>query len=430
MKFGYMFYQKPLNPKMKSRPINLGDAIQSYAVKNLFKEMGIDDKDMVPIPKYDMAKYDGDECICVVNGISTYEEVVYETNYMPPSNKIHPILMSLHIHRNIPKDELEFYIKCGDVGCRDLYTVNYLKGLGVNAYLTGCLTLTLPKRSEEESCKANKVYIIDVSEENRNVIPDSIKKEGILLSNIYRHKNVGDAKRLTFDETLEEHRLAEERIELLRRTARLVITGRLHIAAPCLAMGIPVILLKKHYGDRFGFIDRLVPMYTPETFNEIDWNPKPIDIENIKRKMKQLFFSKVETEICKIELEKTWKEKKPVYSIDFSTEPSIAIRKIDFPAGKFKYAVWGVILQATLYLEEAMKKQIPRAELIAGIDIAVEGEYYGVNVIKPEDIKKLPHDTIIIVAVPSAHEPARKLLLELNRPFVLMKGTDVEIYNF
>ena len=36
MKYGYLFYQKPLIETMKTRPVNLGDPIQSYAAE-IFK---------------------------------------------------------------------------------------------------------------------------------------------------------------------------------------------------------------------------------------------------------------------------------------------------------------------------------------------------------------------------------------------------------
>ena len=64
-----------------------------------------------------------------------------------------------------------------------------------------------------------------------------------------------------------------------------------------------------------------------------------------------------------------------------------------------------------------------------GIDIAAEGKYCGVDIIKPDDIKKLPLDTIIIVAAPSAQESAKMLLNKSNRPYILLKGTDAECYN-
>lgn len=429
MKYGYMFYQKPLKPHMKTRPVNLGDPIQSYAVKNLYREMGIREEDIVPVPRYDMADYDGEECVCVVNSASNYEELAYDSRFMPPSAKVHAIPMSLHIHRELPADELAYYKTCGGVGCRDLYTVDYLKSLGVDAYLTGCLTLTLPRRSEETAKKADKVYFLDVPKDVMELMPQDLRDEGIVLSNILRFNNPGNSNRISVEDAYEEHRKGEERIALLRDTARLVVTSKLHVASPCLAMGIPVILAKKHFGDRFGFIDRLIPTYTQEHYADIDWNPSPVEFEEEKAKIKQVFFDRVRAAASRVELEKMWNDKKPIYEIDYDTATSHAVKKIPFPAVPFKYAVWGIVLSAAFYLDEAMKKQVPRAELIAGIDIAAEGEYCGVNIMKPEDIEKLPQDTIIMVAAPSAQEQAKTLLSERNRPFVILKGTSVEYYN-
>lgn len=428
MKYGYMFYQKPLKPNMKTRPVNLGDPIQSYAVKNLYHEMGISDEDIVPVPRYDMANYDGEECVCVVNSASNYEELAYDSHFMPPSPKVHAIPMSLHLHRELPDDELEYYKTCGGVGCRDLATVEYLRGKGVDAYLSGCLTLTLPKRSKDIAEKADKIYLLDVPSDVMQIMPEKIKNEGIVLSNILRFNNPGNSNRISVEDAYEEHRKGEERIQLLRDTAKLVITSKLHVASPCVAMGIPVILAKNHFGDRFGFIDRIIPTYTPEHYSEINWDPKPVDFEEDKAKIKQVFFDRVRSAVSRIELEKMWEGRKPIYEIDYNTATSYAVAKIPFPETKFKYAVWGIVLSAAFYLDEAMKK-LPQAELIAGIDIAAEGEYCGVNIIKPEEIVNLPSDVIIIVAAPSAQEYAKEMLGKMNRPFVLLRGTNAEWYN-
>ncbi|MDO4304346.1 MAG: polysaccharide pyruvyl transferase family protein [Bacillota bacterium] len=429
MKYGYMFYQKPLKPQMKSRPVNLGDPIQSYAVKNLYREMGIPEEDIIPVPRYDISTYDGEECVCVVNSASNYEELAYDSHFMPPSKKVHALPMSLHLHRKLPDDELEFYRTCGGVGCRDLSTVEYLRDLGVDAYLTGCLTLTLPRRTEEQAKKANKIYFLDVPADVMKIIPQEIKDEAVILSNILRFDNPGKSNRISVEDAYEEHRKGEERVALLRDTAKLVITSKLHVASPCLAMGIPVILAKNHFGDRFGFIDRLIPTYTPEYYSEINWNPKPVDFEEDKAKIKQVFFNRVKAAVSRVELEKMWEGKNPVYDIDYNTATSIAVKKIPFPEDEFEYAVWGIVLSAAFYLDEAMRTYLPNGKLIAGIDIAAEGIYCGVNIIKPEDIKSLPEDAVIIVAAPSAQESAKKMLLELNRPFVLLKGTNAEWYN-
>lgn len=429
MKYGYMFYQKPLKPQMKTRPVNLGDPIQSYAVKNLYREMGISEEDMVPVPRYDVAEYDGEECVCIVNSASNYEELAYDSHFMPPSPKVHAIPMSLHLHRELPKDELEFYRTCGGVGCRDLFTVNYLRGLGVDAYLTGCLTLTLPKRTEEQARTADKIYLLDVPTDVMKIMPQEIKEEAVTLTNILRFENLGHSNRISVEDAYEEHRKGEARIALLRDTAKLVITSKLHVASPCLAMGIPVILAKNHFGDRFGFIDRFIPTYTSAHYSEIDWNPAPVDFEEEKAKIKQVFFERVKAAVSRIELEKMWESKSPLYEIDYNTATSIAVRKIPFPESPFRYAVWGIVLSAAYYLDEAMKEYIPNGKLIAGIDIAAEGTYCGEKIIKPEDIHKIPEDVVIIVAAPSAKEAAKEMLLASNRPFVLLKGTNVECYH-
>lgn len=430
MKYGYMFYQKPLKPQMKTRPINLGDPIQSYAVKNLYREMGIPEEDIIPVPRYDLSDYDGEECVCVVNSASNYEELAYDSHFMPPSEKVHAIPMSLHIHRKLSEAELAYYQTCGGVGCRDIRTAEYLRGLGVDAYLTGCLTLTLPRRSEEIAKNADKVYFFEVPSDVMKIIPQELKEEGIVLSNVLRFENPGNSNRISVEDTYEEHRKGEERVALLRDTARLVITSRLHVASPCLAMGIPVILVKKHFGDRFGFIDRLLPTYEPEHYGEIDWNPKPVDFEEDKAKIKQVFFDKVKAAVSRIELEKMWDSKEPIYEIEYNAEAFHAIKKIDFPEHAFQYAVWGIVLNISFFIEEAMRIQVPKAKLIAGIDIAAEGTYCDVDIIKPEEIKNLPQDTIIMVAAPTAQEPAKELLLGTGRPFVLIKGTSAECYNF
>ena len=415
---------------MKTRPVNLGDPIQSYAVKCLYREMGIPEEDIIPVPRYDVARYDGEECVCVINSASNYEELAYDSFFMPPSDKIHAIPMSLHLHRELSEAELAFYRTCGGVGCRDISTVKYLQGLGVDAYLSGCLTLTLPRRSEAQAKNADKVYLLDVPHDVMEIMPNHIKEEAVTLSNIIRFQNPGNATRISVEDTYEEHRKGEERVALLRDTAKLVITSKLHVASPCIAMGIPVILAKNHFGDRFGFIDRLIPTYTTEHYSEIDWAPKAVDFECDKAKIKQVFFDKVRAAASRAALENMWEAKKPFYEIDYHTATSLAVQAIPFPMTGFRYAVWGIVLSAAYYLDEAMKSLIPRAELVAGVDIAAEGTYCGCDIIKPDKIKELPPDVIIMVAAPSAHEPARQLLTEAGRPFVLLKGTRAECYNF
>lgn len=431
MKYGYLFYQKPLIKEMKTRPINWGDPIQSYAVKNLYREMGVKEEDIIPVPRYDITTYDGEECICVINTASNYEELAYDSHFMPPSEKVHAIPMSLHLHRDIPEDELEFYKTCGGVGCRDLSTVKYLQSLGVDAYLSGCLTLTLPRRSEEIAKKADKIYFADISESVLPYVPEKIKNEAVVLTNIVRYKNPGNVTRMSAEDSYLEHKNGEERIELLKNTAKLVVTSKLHIASPCLAMGIPVILAKEHFGDRFGFIDRLIPTYTPDNYDKIDWNPQSVDFEDDKLKIKEVFWGKVKAEAARLELENMWNAKSPIIPISYETSTTLILRKISSQfESDFKYAVWGVVLSAAFYLEESVRELFPEAKLVNGIDIASTYDFCGVPTIHPDKIDQLDEDVIIFVAAPTAQVPAKEKLLNTGRRFVLLKGNATELYNF
>lgn len=426
MKYGYLLYQKPLISEMPSRPVNLGDPIQSYAVKLLYKEMGIKDEDIIPVPRYDIENYDGEECICVVNTCSTYEELAYDSHFMPPSNKVHVIPFSLHINREIGEKEAEFYRNCLDVGCRDVFTVNALSALGANAYLTGCITLTFPKRSVAYDESADKVYLIDVQPEFKKLIPSHLLNGAIELSSIHRFAIIHDSNRMTTQEAMEFHTMGEERIELLKKTAKLVITSRLHAASPCLAMGIPVIMTK--HDDRFGFIDRFLPSYTDWENDVIDWNPLPIDIEQEKNILKQAFFDRVRYEEKRISLLNMWDEKQIDVNVKYEPQIMSAIKSVTFDKPNFKYAVLGIISSVSYFIPDIMKQLYPDAELVCGIDSYVTRDFFGVKIIKPCEILNLPADVIIITAVQGAYQSAQPYLD--SRPLILVKGKKATVFNF
>jgi len=172
--------------------------------------------------------------------------------------------------------------------------------------------MTLPRRTKEQEKNANAIFFIDVAESFYPYIPQKIKSKAIILTNIIRFKNSDNSDRMSVEDTIEYHRQAEERINLLRDTAKLVITSRLHIASPCVAMGIPVIMLKKHFSYTFGVIDRILPLYTLERYSEINWYPEPVCFEDEKAKIKNVFFSEVEAVSSRLELSEMWAERKPI----------------------------------------------------------------------------------------------------------------------
>lgn len=60
--------------------------------------------------------------------------------------------------------------------------------------------------------------------------------------------------------------------------ASLVLTPLLHVASPCAAMNVPVVLCRWENDTRFGMMESLMPIYLPDRLHEIDWSPRPPDV--------------------------------------------------------------------------------------------------------------------------------------------------------
>ncbi len=74
-----------------------------------------------------------------------------------------------------------------------------------------------------------------------------------------------------------------------KKRAKLVITGALHCASPCIAMGIPVVLISKDEEtiNRFSALKGIVPIWTFEDLKNgrVNFNPQSVDIESLKKDM-------------------------------------------------------------------------------------------------------------------------------------------------
>ena len=71
--------------------------------------------------------------------------------------------------------------------------------------------------------------------------------------------------------------------------AKLVITTALHCASPCIALGIPVILLQDHpeQSTRFSMLQGIIKPHTIQDFRQgnINFSPTPPNIEPLKQAM-------------------------------------------------------------------------------------------------------------------------------------------------
>jgi len=110
--------------------------------------------------------------------------------------------------------------------------------------------------------------------------------------------------RLPIDNTDIKLAMAEELLKQYRDRARLVITSKIHCAMPCIAMGIPVVFLydtDKQNDYRVKIINDLVgvnyvhksgwlaKLKNIKLCKQINWSPKPLDIESMKQEIREGF---------------------------------------------------------------------------------------------------------------------------------------------
>jgi hypothetical protein len=248
--------------------INLGDYIQSLAARQFLPSVD------ALIERDSIADYHGDRVRVIMNGWWD----IYKGNAVS-STDIDPLYVSVHI--NNPKEVLpntiEHLKQHEPIGCRDSSTMNFLQEQGVNAYFSGCMTLTLGKSyavPPEE--RTNTVYYVDF---DQNILANYVKSKMIQSVGFTprtcrrRLESIIDVfcpEYAQCQHIYRSHRLPislseEDRFHLadmyLRDYARakLVITTKIHCALPCAGMGVPVILVVTNPQDaRFGGITQLL----------------------------------------------------------------------------------------------------------------------------------------------------------------------------
>lgn len=283
---------------------NLGDEVQTLAAINVLKKLGLKcegfvDRDYPAVTK---------QVNLLVNGFIQQQNIAGKTQ----NDKINPIFNNFHLNhidqRTLAKS-LEQLKKHSPIGCRDRWTYDLLKKHGVDAFFNHCLTLTFDRRKNEP--ENGKVFVVDL--DSFVPIPKEIKRKGLHYVSQEAVNNYSHDTKM---------RMAQELLDRYRAEASLVITSKLHCALPCVAMGIPVILFGNHEEPRLKLAEEVIPVhpyvvlddvytnmkllpyiklfrikyfvkrllkkvkwhikYRHHLKHKIDWNPQPIDIEELK----------------------------------------------------------------------------------------------------------------------------------------------------
>lgn len=197
---------------------NIGDNIQTLAVaQHVDQEYELVDRDF-------LHSYSGEPVAVLMNGWFTHEP-----RNWPPSPAITPIFFGFHMTSAAAeayRPHRDYFARFAPIGCRDHATADMLKSWGVDAYVSGCATMTFPQRSKEPA--QPKLVLVDqtskhfLSRERRGHVSMSHEAPSYMSSGT-------------------KFQVAREMLEFYRDHAGLVVTSRIHCAMPCAAMGIPVV---------------------------------------------------------------------------------------------------------------------------------------------------------------------------------------------
>ena len=399
MKFGVIWIDRMLDTSLH---INIGNEIQHYyAIVQLYREMGITDRDIVPVSYSERASFslDGNEkLILPINEALFYigDDRQFSLPF-PLHDNVIPVFLGISLlgRTALPDDVIDYMRKFEPVGCRDEFTMEFLKSFGIEAYLFGCVSLTLPLRPHSDH--ADKFFLVDIPDEFRDYIPKNILKDEIIVE-----KTHGLPEENKYPNAIRRFKICDELLKSYAKDAKIVVTSRLHCVLPCIAMGIPVIYVSENHSKRFAWIDKYLRIYTRSEWEKIDWSPLPIEIEEIKSLMKltakaAIMSAAIGNPIDRVgfsEISAFW-QNRPTYCYENFVVEVIEKELSALPDG-FKYIIWGVGLIGERVYQE-ITKRFPSAEMILAVDSFVRGEFHGKTTSLPYEILKYK-DALLFIA--------------------------------
>ena len=374
---------------------NLGDHIQILAIDDLYASMGINKDDLVYIDMEDLATYNGSRVkLPVAFPLLRYNENGIAGMF---SDKIEPVFIAFTVAKwFLEKEEVAYLKRYEPIGCRDEHTYQLLCKYEIDAYLNGCLTITLPQR--QITPNQNKIYCIDIPEKLKDKLPIKVRENAIFLSNIVD----GPLDNAT--------RFASHRYQEYQDNASLIITSLLHISTPCVAYGIPVILARDLISYRFSWLDKLLPIYSEDEYGVIDWNPLSIDIEQIRKNVAELYAKRMEGReyyALKEQVSEYYLNRKrsEYFNEHFIKIKAYIEKKFLDKNASIKYSIWG-ITQVAEMIKKYMDDNYCNSKLDNVYDKIIGKSFKGVLA---KNILESQNDEVIFVTSAGAIKQANTL---------------------
>ena len=194
----------------------------------------------------------------------------------PPHQNIDPVMVAIHVepkvyHKFASKDSVGYLRKHTPVGARDSSTEAFLQKLGIQSFLSYCLTLTIQKTTFEGSTPC-KFLLVDLDQKVHALLPLNVKERSCSLT----HKWQDWSGKLSSNSARRQIRAMG--ILLQYSKADFVITSRLHAALPALSSGAVPLLVKSEsmpggggqsdHFQRFAGLSSVLEMATAATLRD------------------------------------------------------------------------------------------------------------------------------------------------------------------
>ena len=387
--------------------INFGDHLQNIIIKDLYDKMGIDKNDIYVLDFNEISTYNGEYLVLPINQAISHNM----QNFLSP--RIIPVFLGISRDSTaITNEECQYFRRFEPIGCRDEAVFNFLNEKGVDCYLNGCITMTMDARKGIP--KNSRPYVIEAPQYALDAMPQKIKDSAIFLENTC----YGTYEDMVGTGTLEE--LVRARYQELKENASVVITSRMHIASPCIGMGIPVVLVRSTIDYRFSWIDKFVNVYGPDDVEKIDWSGTILsDVEGIKQKVLDYSMRRISTTFqrkkAQMEISEFYELRSKVkYDVpQFSAGALEYVEKRWSRDASWKYAIWGEN-DASERLYKFLSSNYPNAKFVAFYDSYKQIEYHGVKAEHPSVISA-NDDIFVFVTGYTATDAAKELFNRIGK---------------
>jgi len=257
--------------------VNLGDYMQTLAALNMYQELGISSADIVRIDRDRIRDYQGEPVLVLMNAC------FYEWCFpLPPS--IIPLFVGFQAKEPVIAQNIDALKRYEPIGCRDLKTASLCKKYGIDAIVTGCVTMTFSPRTTTptEPC-VFLAYGSGVGE----FPPDAFAQiPPALLSSLQLVYQRTPVYEFPLSPQMMGHLEQQARLLLedYRSRATLMITPLHHAATPCLSAGIPTVMIRKKGDSRFGYLQKYIPIHLAPDYSQVNWSGQLPDMAALKRK--------------------------------------------------------------------------------------------------------------------------------------------------